>query len=129
MKNKIKQVLMPLIQKILPTFVIQDKFDNKVCSHEWKIDNETINLFIGEKFYYTDCDLWHITGFVIDNDYHATPLVVIKSWVKNKNKWTYQAVPIKTFILNLNWSRQLYRGKDNILKIKITKPKKINIFN
>jgi len=118
---------MSLIQKILPTFVIQDKFDDKACVHEWKIDNETINLSIGEKFYYTDCDLWHITGFVIDNDYHATPLVVIKSWVKSKNKWTYQAVPIKTFIMNLNWTKQLYRRKDNKLKLRVIKLKKIDL--
>jgi len=44
---------------------------------------------VGENFYWSDRDLWHIVHIFDDGD---DTMVVMKSWAKYKKRWVYQVV-------------------------------------
>lgn len=46
-----------------------------------------IDIKVGDKFHYTDRDLWHVVNIFDDKDYK---LIVIKSWSKYKQRWVYK---------------------------------------
>lgn len=47
----------------------------------------------GEKFYWSDRNLYHIVHIFNDGDY---TMVVMKSWNKYKNRWYYETVHKET---------------------------------
>ena len=42
---------------------------------------------VGQKFRWYDRDLWYIVNIFQDN---GEDLIVLKSWAKYKNRWTYR---------------------------------------
>lgn len=55
-------------------------------------DTDMVLFQKGDKFYYTDRDIWHVIDVVKDGD---DRLVIIKSWSKYKKRWCYKAEHIE----------------------------------
>ena len=58
---------------------------------------------VGTKFHWYDRDLWHIIN-IFEHDGHT--MVVLKSWAKYKNRWTFAV----SYRENIEWflNSQLY---------------------
>ena len=46
-----------------------------------------LEIKVGQKFRWYDRDLWYIVNIFQDN---GEDLIVLKSWAKYKNRWTYR---------------------------------------
>lgn len=65
---------------------------------------EVIDMFPeGSSFVYLDWDKWYVVKYLYDNipagkKNKEIPLVVIKSWSKYKQRWTYKAEHLAVFV-------------------------------
>jgi hypothetical protein len=65
---------------------------------------EVIDMFPeGSSFVYLDWDKWYVVKYIYDNipvgkKKQEIPLVVIKSWSKYKQRWTYKTEHLAAFV-------------------------------